>query len=162
MKDEPTLEQSLSSLHWRIINDTVMGGKSFSSLTDSRNMLSFEGKLSSANNGGFASVHCLIKPQIRDGGKISITVKGDNRRYQLRLKTANHADGEAYKVEFTNNRESWHIFSFEQNDFVAVYRGRILDEKPKLKFSDISQIAFLIADKQWEQFKLDIKEIKLE
>jgi len=162
IREKPKLKQLLSSLNWIIVNDTVMGGQSFSTLSETQSMICFEGKLSSANNGGFSSVHCHVKSQIRDDGKISITVKGDNRRYQLRLKTAHHADmvgsGAAYKVEF-NNKEGWHSYTFEQQDFVATYRGKVLNDEPALKFSDICQIGFLIADKQWEEFKLDIKDI---
>jgi len=166
IREKPTLKPLLSSLNWIIVNDNVMGGQSFSSLSEIQNMLSFEGKLSSVNNGGFASIHCHVAPQMRDDGKISIIVKGDNRRYQLRLKTTRQTDtggsSAAYKAEFTNIKEGWHCFTFEQQDFIATYRGKVLHDEPTLKFSDVCQLGFLIADKRWEVFKLDIRDISFE
>lgn len=149
-------------LSWKIVNDNVMGGLSSASLNNTQNMLTFTGQLSSANNGGFSSIQSPIEPNILDSGTLSITVKGDSRRYQLRLKTGDYRDGKAYKVEFINSSNQWLHLSFKQEDFIATYRGKILKDETPLKFSEINQIGFLIADKQWQEFTLNVRDICFE
>ena len=51
-----------SNLNWKIVNDTVMGGRSSSHWSSNPASASlFEGYLSLENNGGFASVRCDLK-----------------------------------------------------------------------------------------------------
>ena len=47
---------------WTAIHDTVMGGRSQGGLSQEDGMLVFSGRLSLANNGGFASVRTLPRP----------------------------------------------------------------------------------------------------
>ena len=51
----------LSKLNWKVVNDTVMGGRSSSRWTSNSSAFIFEGNLSLENNGGFASIRCELK-----------------------------------------------------------------------------------------------------
>lgn len=144
---------------WVIVNDSVMGGISQSKISVDNNILSFSGKLSFANNGGFASTRYILNKPITAKHKVSITFKGDDRRYQLRLRTDTGIAGIAYNVEFNASANSWKSLIFNQDEFIPTYRGTTVDDAPPLKLADVKQISILIADKQPQSFRLDISQI---
>lgn len=68
---------------WQSVNDGVMGGRSSgrAALTSERT-LRFEGNLSLANNGGFASIRTRPSRLPLAGGDVLIVrVRGDGREY---------------------------------------------------------------------------------
>ena len=153
-------ESLVPHLRWYIVNDSVMGGISNSKMAIEQNEMSFTGQLSLANNGGFASVRAQLMREMGEQQQISFKVKGDGRVYQFRLRTSDRMDGIAYKVEFkTKGNNKWQQFDFNANDFVASFRGRIINNAPRLQFADVSQLGFLIADKNLSPFKLIISDI---
>jgi NADH dehydrogenase [ubiquinone] 1 alpha subcomplex assembly factor 1 len=146
--------------YWYRVNDSVMGGLSQSNIRVVDNVAYFEGELSLRNNGGFASVRRVGPVSLKSGNiPISIEINGDGRNYQLRLRTNNGVDGVAYVAMFSSNSDRWQIFTFNEDDFVAQFRGRIVSNAPALFFSDVRQIGFMLADKQPGSFKLAIKNI---
>ena len=73
---------------WKMQNDVVMGGNSFSKLERSKegNAI-FKGYVSLENNGGFASVHYKFATKdISNYKKAYIKLKGDGKNYQFRVK----------------------------------------------------------------------------
>jgi NADH dehydrogenase [ubiquinone] 1 alpha subcomplex assembly factor 1 len=146
--------------YWYRVNDSVMGGLSQSNLRVVDNIAYFEGELSLRNNGGFASVRRVGPVSLNSGKKpISIEINGDGRSYQLRLRTNEGFDGMAYVATFSSCSDRWQGFIFNEEDFVAQFRGRIVNNAPALSFSDVRQIGFMLADKQAGSFKLAIKNI---
>jgi len=144
---------------WQIINDSVMGGISQSKISIDNNIVSFSGKLSLENNGGFASARYVLNKPISAKSQVSITFKGDNRRYQLRLRTNTGVDKIAYKVEFNAPANNWSTLIFKESDFIPTYRGATISNAPPLKLAEVKQISILIADKQLQAFNLDISQI---
>jgi len=144
---------------WQIVNDSVMGGISTSKISIDNNIISFSGKLSLENNGGFASARYLLNKPIAAKHQVSITFKGDNRRYQLRLRTNTGSDGIAYKVDFDAPANYWKTLIFKENDFIPTYRGATIHHAPPLKLTEVKQISLLIADKQLAAFRFDISQI---
>jgi NADH dehydrogenase [ubiquinone] 1 alpha subcomplex assembly factor 1 len=146
--------------YWYRVNDSVMGGLSQSNLRVVDNIAYFEGILSLENNGGFASVR-RMGPLIFKGGNtpILLEIKGDERRYQLRLRTNERFDGVAYVAKFLSNGDKWQTLTFHEQDFVAQFRGRLVSYAPALSFSDVRQIGFMLADKKPGAFQLAIKDI---
>ena len=71
-------EQELQ--RWQIINDTVMGGKSWSSVKTQDGRLAFEGYVSLENNGGFASTRRAVNSV--NANQVSLRVQGDGRRVE--------------------------------------------------------------------------------
>jgi monofunctional biosynthetic peptidoglycan transglycosylase len=137
-----------------------MGGLSQSNLRVVDNVAYFEGVLSLKNNGGFASVRRVGPVTLTSGNtRISIDVNGDGRSYQLRLRTDKGFDGVAYVATFSSTVDSWQTLTFKEEDFVAQFRGRLVNRAPALLFSDVTQIGFMLADKQPGLFKLAIKNI---
>ncbi|QEA37787.1 CIA30 family protein [Pistricoccus aurantiacus] len=142
---------------WRPINDDVMGGVSESEMRAEPGIGVFTGSLSLDNGGGFASVR--REPQdYRLAGHtgLRIEVRGDGRRYQLRLRTHRLFDGAAYRAFFQPPAGQWQRVTLSWQTFEPVFRGRVLEDAPPLAPEDIQQIGLLIADRRTGPFRLEI------
>ena len=147
---------------WEIMTDEVMGGISQSQMFISSNKTAvFHGEVSLENYGGFASIRTRPQEYQLDGfAGISLRVKGDGKKYRLRLRTDDEFEGVAYQANFTTQPEKWIIVHLPFNEFTAVFRGRVVSEAPKLEAAHIRRIGFMIADKQSGPFTLEIEGVK--
>lgn len=150
---------------WSIINDGVMGGLSWSQIAEQTNKdesysLQFSGKVSLENNGGFASTTRPITDEDRQilakhkATKIVLTTQGDGKHYQLRLKTENGAI--TYKTLFHTQKDKVHHWSFSPQEFIETFRGQEFPNRDKPNFANLSDIGFLISNKQPGPFQLQI------
>lgn len=149
-------------LSWQIVNDSVMGGISNSSLDRiDDETVRFSGKLSLENNGGFASVRASGRiPDISSANAIVIRTKGDGRAYQLRLRMSNGWRAPDYSATFTTKLGQWQTHVIPLSDFVAGWRGRTIRDAPALDTAQIRSIGILLGDKNPGGFSLDIDWIK--
>lgn len=150
---------SLEAGRWKIVNDTVMGGQSSS---DIRNNLSghllFSGSVSVANNGGFCMIKkVLIKPTSNTVKICRITLKGDGKKYQVRLKKK-LSDKESYVTSISTNGKLQY-FDLKINSFQSQFRGQKLD-MPPLQYQPIEEIGFLIGNQVAETFEISILKIE--
>jgi hypothetical protein len=143
---------------WRAINDGVMGGLSQSGMSVTESGIGvFAGHVSLENNGGFASVRTSLgDTDLSAFSGLALRVKGDGRRYRLRLRTDNRFDGVAYQATFETSREGWQVVELPFDAFLPTYRGRTLRDVPPLNTAAIYQLGFMIADKQEGRFRLEI------
>jgi len=145
---------------WRIVDDVVMGGRSDGHFTISDDGTGvFSGRVSLENNGGFSSLR--YNPGSVDVSaytKIQLFVRGDGKRYQFRTKT-NAYDRHAY-IQYFETNGSWQKVTIEMDDMYPTFRGRQLD-MANYPGKQLSELAFLIANKKNEAFKLEIKSINL-
>jgi len=146
---------------WRVVNDGVMGGISSSYLIlNEEGNGQFSGRVSLANNGGFASVQLDKRIELEAENKfIVLRVKGDGKSYEFRLKSKT-SQFESYVCQF-NTLSEWEIIKLPISTFYPQFRGRKLSI-PNFNFRIIEQVSFLIANKQEEDFKLLIDFIGLE
>ena len=89
---------------WPAIDDVVMGGVSRSSMRMEEGSAVFSGVVSLDHGGGFASVRS--QPSLWDLGDyigIELTLRGDGRRYKLRLKTDPSLDGVNWETAFATD-----------------------------------------------------------
>lgn len=145
---------------WFIVNDGVMGGLSSSnfSLNEQGNGV-FAGDVSLENNGGFASLrYSFDQLEIDSYQKLVIRLKGDGKRYQLRLKP-NSKDYHSYITHIETSGE-WQEVELVLTDFYPSFRGRKL-EMPNFEGEYLEDFGILIANKQAEQFNLEIDWIEL-
>ena len=149
-----------STANWYVVNDGVMGGMSSSSFVlDPEGYGQFAGHVSLQNNGGFASVkHQFEKIPVDHFQQISLRIKGDGKRYQLRLKPDTNCR-HAHISHFETNVQ-WQDLAFPLNDLRPTYKGRALD-LPNFQADFLEEIGFLIANKQAESFRLLIDRIEL-
>ena len=147
---------------WLIVNDGVMGGLSRSRfyLRD-KNTAVFSGNVRLENNGGFASTRTRAMQFQLDGYKgILIRVKGDGKKYQFRLRTNDRFDGVAYRYHFETPKDQWQTVAIPFDEFVPVFRGRILRDVGPVSPKDIQQLGFMASDNQTGEFQLEIQWIK--
>ena len=147
--------------NWRVIDDGVMGGRSQGSLR-----INFEGHgvfsgfVSLENYGGFSSIRLNTTPiNVIGYDYISVKVFGDNKEYQLRIKS-DYYDRHVYSKPFFAKNE-WQEISIPLGKMKPQFRGR------KLRMSNfnersIVEIGILIGNKVEEDFTLFIDSISLE
>lgn len=153
-------EQTLDS--WRIINDEVMGGISTSNFFIENGIATFSGEVSPENNGGFASVRFAAETEELSGfDGVEIKIRGDGKIYNLRFRTDNNFDGFSYQAKVKSKNQKWSVIRIPLDNFVPVFRGRTILNKPSLVSDKIKQVGLLIADKQFGSFNLDIEYIKM-
>ena len=139
-----------------------MGGISTSKFfINSDGTATFSGNVSPENNGGFASVRTKLEGRVNEiFESVTFRVKGDGKKYNLRFRTNSNFDGIAYQSKFLTQSDEWITIKIPFDSFQPTFRGRLIQNQPKLKSEDIMQIGFLIADKQFGEFKIDIDWIK--
>lgn len=146
---------------WRTVDDTVMGGRS-----DGRFRLNeaghgeYSGHVSLENNGGFSSLRYRM-PTIKIAGMTTVILrlKGDGKRYQFRTKTST-ADRHSYVTYFATTGE-WQEITLDLTTMKPQFRGRALD-LPDYPAEMLSEIAFLIGNKEEQDFRLVLDWIRLE
>jgi monofunctional biosynthetic peptidoglycan transglycosylase len=148
---------------WYAVDDGVMGGVSQSTFSVIDNEGHFHGEVSLENGGGFASVRREpngFEPTLADAQGIALTVRGDGRTYQLRLKSTSLGNASAYRVKFTPSQDAWEALHFSWDAFEAVRRGTVLSDAPAVTPSEIHQLGFLIADRTAGPFRLQVSRIE--
>jgi hypothetical protein len=145
---------------WNIMNDDVMGGVSTSTFKlNSEGHGVFEGKVSTAYNGGFASVRYRSSENVGKSKSIKIRLNGDGKDYQFRIKK-NSNDLESYITSFSTSG-SWQTVEINLKDLYPSFRGRKLSQ-PNFDGVKFEEISFLIANKKDESFKLVLDRIEWE
>lgn len=146
--------------NWSITNDDVMGGISTSSLSlDENGKGVFSGQVSTENNGGFAMVRLPVDINLNNNSStILIRLKGDGKQYQFRLK---HKSYKRYwYIQNFKTTNEWQTIELKLKDFYPSFRGNRLN-KSNFDSETIKEIAFLIGNKQNENFKLIIDSITI-
>lgn len=147
---------------WFSINDAVMGGVSVGSLVQGEpGIARFHGCVSFENKGGFASVrtHGLsLSLAAYDG--IEMCIRGDGKKYKLRLKTDLGPKDVCYEISFQTNKAIWGAVRLPFNKAVVKYRGFKMPFCPNLDPAKIKSLGLLISDKQEGNFCLDVDWIR--
>jgi hypothetical protein len=148
---------------WRAIDDRVMGGVSRSTLRhDAAGHAVFEGTVSLARGGGFASVRS--SPGDRGHGEAEvcvIEVRGAPKPFKLSLLTDDGFDSLNYQASFAPKGTDWQTLHLPLADFRASFRGREVTNAPPLDPARIRQVGLMIAARQPGAFALDIRRIGL-
>ena len=147
--------------NWNVVDDVVMGGKSNGNFQLNKDGHAvFSGEVSLENNGGFSSVQYTFDAlDITNYKTVCIKLKGDGNNYLFRLKKDQN-DYYSYKKEFKTNGD-WQTITLKLSDFVPTFRGRTIDI-PNFNSNMLVQISFLIANKQAQNFKLELSKIWLD
>ncbi|ACK65301.1 NADH:ubiquinone oxidoreductase complex I intermediate-associated protein 30 [Rippkaea orientalis PCC 8801] len=116
---------------WGAVDDVVMGGISESSLRLVNQKAIFSGNVSTANNGGFASVRTRnFEPPLDLSGYegIQLQVNGDGKRYKFIIRCEGKWDGLGYCYSFNtfSNRPS--SISIPFNELIPVFRAKTVPD----------------------------------
>jgi hypothetical protein len=148
---------------WSPVDDVVMGGVSHSTMRhDSAGHAVFEGVVSLERNGGFASVRSRPR-DLGVAGALAcvLEVRGDGKRYKLNLRTDALYDGVNYQQPFDAPAGVWATVHLDLANFAATFRGRVVDAPP-LDPARLTQVGFVIADRQAGPFRLEVSAISLD
>ena len=149
---------------WRAIDDRVMGGISRSRLRHDRaGHAVFEGEVSLAQNGGFASVRSSPGERGQAGATAClIEARGEPKQFKLSLLIDDGFDCVNYQASFTTMGHDWQTISLPLSSFRASFRGRDMPDEPALDPARIRQVGLMIAARQTGPFALDIRRIALD
>jgi monofunctional biosynthetic peptidoglycan transglycosylase len=143
---------------WRNIDDVVMGGLSSSEMVIEDGVAVFRGDVSLDNYGGFASVRSeSAEHDLSAFDGLVLRVRGDGKRYKVRLRTTGAFDGPSYQTTIEPAPGEWQEIAIPFRDFEAVFRGRRLPDHPPLDPGEVKTFGLLIADKQAGPFRLEIE-----
>jgi len=140
---------------WEVVNDDVMGGCSTAEMVAVEEHLRFRGAVSLANGGGFASVRAPLVARLDGARGLHLQVRGDGRRYQVRLRADTRSDTVAWRHVFATDGD-WQTISLDLTGFEPVIRGRRVEPAQPLTAADMVWIGFMTADKRAGEFELDI------
>ena len=147
------------SIQWRVINDTVMGGRSSSSMSCEKGASHFYGQLSLENNGGFTSVRGRMPEMDAALQALRIKVRGDGRSYIATLRTGQRMIYHRQPFDTVAGEELW--IELPLNAYRPYAYGRQLADVPPIWVSGEQprSLGFMLSDKQPGAFSLHIDEI---
>ena len=145
---------------WHILDDNVMGGRSKGKFRVSNNGYGeFYGKISLDNNGGFSSLRYTFDTIDSSRYKIFIvSLKGDGRPYQFRVKNNRH-NRFSYIYVFETSGE-WETIEIPFDKMHPSFRGKRLNAS-NFDGLQMEEVAILIGNKKAEDFKIRINKISL-
>jgi uncharacterized protein YbjT (DUF2867 family) len=138
--------QTSPRLQWYSVDDGVMGGVSNSQWRLLGDRALFTGNVSTANNGGFASVRSPnFEPPLDLAGAegIQLRIQGDGKRYKFIARSESQWDGLSYCYSFDtfNNRPQTVRIPF--NQLIPVFRAKTVPEKGPFNPSQISSFQLM-------------------
>ncbi len=151
-----------ASRNWQTVNDGVMGGVSAGNFRITKDKtLEFFGRLSLANNGGFASIRSRPrKLGLEADAAIVARIKGDGRDYSFNLYVPRPLTAFSYRASFKTTAGEWTEVRIPLDKFVATSFGRIVPNAAPLNPGEITSVGFLLSDKKAGPFKLEVAWIK--
>lgn len=148
----------MSDMNWVVVNDSVMGGVSQSSVQVADSLV-FEGELSLERNGGFASIRARTPEGAFEGAQaVRLRLIGDGRTYDLTLRRSDiPLRAGSYRVrvdtEIGPTEVTVPLSAFRPTSF-----GRPVPGAPALDASLelIDTVGVMLADKQPGAFKVEV------
>ncbi|MBO6824250.1 MAG: CIA30 family protein [Pseudomonadales bacterium] len=144
-------------IQWRVVNDSVMGGRSIGDFQLDAGRLIFSGK-TNTRGGGFSSIRS-VPGRLRipvDAIGVELVGKGDGRTYTFRVQTSS---GTSYWADFPTSGD-WQPIQIPFSDFLPRWRGRLLTGPP-LDPSQIVSLGLMIYDKEDGDFSITLDKITL-
>ena len=152
----------LTDLDWFVVNDTVMGGVSTSTVELGESVL-FAGDLSLEQNGGFTSMRTpLPRGSMSSATALQLRLRGDGRTYDITLRRSDvPLRAGSYRTRVTTEPTGETTVVLPLSDFLPTSFGQPVGGAPSLD-SDLTRIdtfGVLLADKQPGPFELELLEL---
>lgn len=147
-------------LTWGALDDVVMGGVSESSIQisiadgeDGRATGSFKGFVSTANNGGFASIRTKNFSPLEDLSAydgLELRLKGDGHRYKLIIRTSTDWDAVGYTTSFDTIKEQWQTVCLPFSSFKPIFRARTVTDAAPLDTSRVASLQLMYSKFEYD------------
>lgn len=145
---------------WGALDDVVMGGVSESSIQisiadgeDGRATGSFKGFVSTANNGGFASIRTKNFSPLEDLSAydgLELRLKGDGHRYKLIIRTSTDWDAVGYTTSFDTIKEQWQTVRLPFSSFKPIFRARTVTDAAPLDTSRVASLQLMYSKFEYD------------
>lgn len=145
---------------WGNLDDVVMGGCSESTISmetgmgeDGGDGLVFRGNVTSANNGGFASVRSKNFEGGLDLGAyegIKMRLKGNGQRFKVIVRTDTNWDGVGYCRSFDTKEGEWQTIDLPFSEFTPVFRAKTSKDSPPINPSSIASIQLMLSKFEYD------------
>jgi NADH dehydrogenase [ubiquinone] 1 alpha subcomplex assembly factor 1 len=145
---------------WEIQDDVVMGGRSQGAfaLNEAGNLV-FSGAVSLENDGGFSSLQYGFEPiDVSQHRAIVLGLKGDGKRYQLRIESKKNAR-HSYAYDFQTSG-AWQAIEIPFADMYAIHHCDRLD-LPNYPGKTLAHLQLLIGNATAETFQIELDKIWL-
>jgi len=143
------------------IDDVVMGGRSWSRAEGADGALRFTGEVSLEQGGGFASIRSRPRPVDLSGcAGLTITARGDGRRYKVNLRTDEAFDGVTWQALLELPAGAWRTVTLPFAAFEPRFRGRAVPAAGPLDPSRLATLGFLVGDRQAGPFRLEVARVE--
>lgn len=145
---------------WGPLDDVVMGGVSESGFEVRQHGAEhggsvglFNGIVSSANNGGFASVRTRnFEPELDLGAydSLNIRLKGNGLRFKAIIRTDTNWDGIGYTLSFDTKQDEWQTVHLPFSQFVPTFRGKTKSDAPALNASNVTSLQLMLSKFEYD------------
>lgn len=137
-----------------------MGGISNSEMVAKDGVAAFKGFVSLEHSGGFVSVRSAEGHYNLSGyDGLTVPIRGDGKRYGLRLRTSEASDGVNCQADFTPVPGAWLDMKLPFEGFQPVFRGRPVAGHPALDPGAVKTFGLIIAGRQEGPFRLELESI---
>jgi hypothetical protein len=145
---------------WGPLDDVVMGGVSESGFElkqtgaeDGGPVAVFSGLVSSANNGGFASIRTRnLEPPLDLGvyEGLQLRVMGNGQRFKCTIRTDTFWDSVGWTKSFDTQNGKWHDVYLPFKDFIPVFRAKSLKDGSRLNPSTVCSIQLMLSKFEYD------------
>ncbi|MCP4440895.1 MAG: CIA30 family protein [Aureispira sp.] len=150
--------------NWMVINDGVMGGLSEGDAKLTEKSILFEGKVSLANNGGFASLRCPYQDlDLSDYKTIKMRVRSQGIAFAFTLSTDRRFYIPYFKHDIKTKSNKWQTITLDLADFKQYQLGNATGVSLTQDYKDqIIRMGVISNEKREGSFELEIDYIKFE
>ena len=158
---------------WGAVDDVVMGGVSESNIKLVGNKAIFSGVVSTANNGGFASVRTRnFNPpwDLSAYEGIQLRIQGDGKRYKFISRCEGKWDGIGYCYSFDTLYNCWTTINIPFADLIGVFRAKTVTNAGNFDASKVYSMQLMLSKFEYDGeynpkfqpgvFALEIESIK--
>ncbi len=138
---------------WGAVDDVVMGGVSESQIRLADNKAIFSGNVSTANNGGFASVRTRnFNPpwNLSEYQGFLLTLKGDGKRYKFISRCEEKWDGMSYCYSFDTVDGIQQTITIPFKDLTATRRAKTIPEAASFDTSRVYSLQFMLSKFEYD------------
>ncbi len=149
---------------WRVINDGVMGGLSKGQLNFTSNALTFKGRVSLENNGGFTSLKSPFSSyDFSKKTKFTIRYKLTGQKVAVTLEDSYRFYMPNYKLTLEKTSGTWKTLEVNMTQFKVYRMGEPMGgHVTKDILGQIKRVGFISGEKRAGQFELEVDYMKFE